>query len=172
MTLRASPGQLLRTWTYFFFVGVSCWVISDCPGKETQNWPLYFILYDQTFLSEPGTINCPASRFNDTQLQAISNATNNTLLFYIDWTSCSKHRVSKRITRHNSVSVIKRRCAIERKLPRLLGEKESRIWMRQMLAATIFRKYETPPSNINLLPRHVTIRNQDLSSLAPFGVGT
>lgn len=67
----------------FFFVGVSCWVISDRPGNETQNWPLCFILYDQTFLSEPGTINCPASRFNDTQLQAIGKANNNTLFFFI-----------------------------------------------------------------------------------------
>ena len=41
-------------------VDVSCWVISDRYGKETQNL-LCFILYTQTFASEAGIVKYPES---------------------------------------------------------------------------------------------------------------
>ena len=48
--------------------------------------------------------------------------------------------------------------------------KKHRFCISQITMATTFGKTDTPPTNINLSPRHVTSLNQGLSSLAPFGV--
>ena len=50
-------------------------------------------------------------------------------------------------------------------------EKQSRFWMWQILAASIFWTIGAPPMKINLLLRHVTSQNQRLSFLTPLGVG-
>ena len=59
-------------------VDVSCWVISDRYGKETQN--LLFILYTQTFASEAGIVNYPESVMDT---QAIGQVNKNTLFPFL-----------------------------------------------------------------------------------------
>ena len=63
-------------------VDVSCRVISDRYGKETQNL-LCFILYTQTFASEAGIVNYLKSVMDT---QAIGQVNKNTLFpfFYQD----------------------------------------------------------------------------------------
>ena len=56
-------------------VDVSCCVISDRYGKETQNL-LCFILYTQTFASEAGIVKYPESVMDT---QAIDQVNKNTL---------------------------------------------------------------------------------------------
>ena len=43
----------------YFCVGVSCWIISDRSGKETQSWLLCFI-----FATRPFSITYSISKFN------------------------------------------------------------------------------------------------------------
>ena len=69
--------------------------------------------------------------------------------------------------------MVKFHCAINKGLSMFARwETRSVLYVRNTCpTVTIFRKTKTPPTNINLSPRHMTSLNQGLSSLVPFGVG-
>ena len=92
---------------HIFFVGVSCWIISDRSGKEKKHKEKkhkvddFFALFirPRLFLKTTQPVSL-------TDTQAISKANKNTVLFLFKSTAtehvvCSKHHVSKRITRHS-----------------------------------------------------------------------